>query len=49
MYKEVYFSKKKMFIDGLNMDLVLWDWVKQTVHGVETLTQVKKKFWVIIS
>ena len=48
VYEEAYFSlKKKKFINGLNMGLSQWAWLKKTVHGEETpwLSSKEKSSW----
>ena len=36
IHGESYFSKKKMFTNGLNIGLSQRVWVEKTVHGVKT-------------
>ena len=44
VYREAYFSKnKKGFTNWLNINLPLQDWVKKTIHGVETYRFSGKK------
>ena len=51
IYSRMYNVVKKLFMNWLNIGLLQWDWVKKTVHGVEThwLSSIEKIPGLLVS